>query len=61
MIIHNLTWCSSTIDPLNILNYCIFTGVAQDQGHLERGSVGALGRKQEAEEVYCDEENKQDI
>lgn len=31
-------------------------GVAQDEGHLERGSVDALRRQQEAEKVHGDEE-----
>lgn len=30
--------------------------VAQDEGDLKIGPRGALGRKQEAEEVQCDEE-----
>ena len=30
--------------------------VAQDEGHLEKGAVAAVGRQQEAEQVHCDEE-----
>jgi len=31
-------------------------GVAQDEGHLEGGTVHTISRQHEAEEVHCDEE-----